>query len=60
MEIACSNTVCWGTGFQQVSLLPASERGRSSAAVAADFALTWIKPFGFPEVAVSDLVPEYM
>eukprot|EP00969_Alexandrium_andersonii_P080722 3558462-Alexandrium_andersonii.AAC.1 len=50
------NVVCWGTGLQQAKALPG---GRTSAEVTRAMADLWFRPFGVPEVIVTDQGPEF-
>ena len=50
------NVVCWGTGLQQLATLP----GKTSKEVTEAFARTWVKPFGLPEIVITDQGSEFV
>ena len=49
------NTVCWGTGLQQVEIC----LSKKSEDVLEAFLHSWVKHYGWPEMIVCDQGPEY-
>ena len=55
VEYTFLNTVCWGTGLQQLEIC----RGKKSDEVLEAFMNGWVKHYGWPEMVVCDQGPEY-
>ena len=50
------NVVCWGTGFQMMSIIP----DKRSETVRDTFSKDWIRHYGWPELTVTDQGLEFI
>ena len=56
IQMTLLNVVCWGTGYQMMSVIP----DKRSATVRDAFSKDWIRHYGWPELVVTDQGPEFI
>ncbi len=56
IDMILMNVVCWGTGYQMMSVIP----DKRSVTVRDAFSKDWIRHYGWPELMITDQGPEFV
>ena len=56
LDIVLCNCVCWGTGYQMMSV----QHSKQSQTTRDTFSRDWVRHYGWPELVVTDQGPEFV